>query len=141
MEPAETHRRAAATNRAFYAAFESLDTERMGAVWLRDGSISCTHPGWPCLLGWGPVMKSWEEIFAGTFGVKIVIADEVAHVHGEMAWVTCTEHIETRGYDGVTTGTVEATNVFVLRDGEWRMVHHHGSPLVRAAEPGETQLQ
>jgi len=141
MSPAKAHEEVIAANRGFYAAFESLDLERMSAVWRRDSSVSCTHPGWARLLGWGPVMKSWEEIFGSSFGVKIVITDEVAHLHGDLAWVTCTEHIETRGYDGVSHGTVEATNVFELHDGAWRMVHHHGSPLVQAPEPGETHLQ
>jgi len=34
-----------AANRAFYDAFESLDAEKMEAVWLRDPRIICIHPG------------------------------------------------------------------------------------------------
>jgi hypothetical protein len=50
-------------NRIFYQAFASLDADAMGAVWLRDPRIICIHPGWNRLVGWGPVMNSWERIF------------------------------------------------------------------------------
>ncbi|MGH7923360.1 MAG: nuclear transport factor 2 family protein, partial [Candidatus Binatus sp.] len=42
-----------AANRAFYDAFESLDAEKMEAVWLKDPRIICIHPGWRKLSGWG----------------------------------------------------------------------------------------
>ena len=130
-----------AANRAFYQAFESLDGERMAAVWLREARVTCTHPGWRRLLGFGAVLKSWEDIFSGTFGVRIEIRDEVAEVRGDTAWVTCTEVLETRLPDGVSHGLVEATNVFERRDGRWWLVHHHGSPLARRDEPdGDLQL-
>ncbi len=131
-----------AANRAFYDAFQSLDIDKMAAVWLQGGTIiSCTHPGWARLVGWGPVMKSWEDIFASTFRLEITITDDVVHGAGDLAWVTCTEHLETHGYDGVTHGAVEATNIFERREGKWYVAHHHGSPLVRPSEAGSQQLQ
>jgi len=56
-----------AANRAFYDAFESLDAEKMEAVWLRDPRIICIHPGWRKLSGWGPIMSSWERILDNVF--------------------------------------------------------------------------
>lgn len=126
-----------AANRAFYAAFASLDRDRMAAVWLEESYVSCTHPGWRRILGWGAVMESWEQIFAGAFGIEVRVSDEVTQVQGDIAYVTCTEDIETRQRDGISTGTVEATNVFERRDGEWRLIHHHGSPLIRDHDPGD----
>jgi ketosteroid isomerase-like protein len=130
-----------AANRDFYAAFESLDMDKMAEVWLQGSSITCIHPGWARLTGWGPVMKSWEDIFASTFRVEITITGEHVCSSGDLAWVTCTEHLETHGYDGVSHGAVEATNVFERREGKWYVVHHHGSPLVRSPESGSEQLQ
>jgi len=130
-----------AANRAFYAAFESLDMDKMADVWLQEDLISCTHPGWARLTGWTAVMKSWEDIFASTFRVRITITDERARSGGDFAWVTCTEHLETHGYDGVSHGVVEATNVLECRNGKWCIVHHHGSPLVRPPETGRDRLQ
>ncbi len=124
-----------AANRAFYEAFESLDIDRMGAVWLRESYVSCIHPGWTRILGWGPVMQSWERIFDGAFDVAIRVSDEVTHIDGDIAFVTCTEELETRQRDGVSHGAVEATNVFERHDDKWMLIHHHGSPLVRESIP------
>lgn len=124
-------------NRDFYRAFESLDPERMGAVWLRENWVTCTHPGWARILGWPAVIKSWEDIFAGVFGVKIEIVDEIAQVRADVAWVTCVEQLEQRVPDGVSYGRVAAVNLFERRDGRWLLVHHHGSPLSRGHDPDD----
>jgi len=128
-------------NRDFYRAFELLDASRMREVWLQETYVSVVHPGWARILGWAAVLKSWEDIFHNTFGVSVEVSDEVTHVHGDLAWVTCTETLETRLYDGVSHATVEATNLFERREGKWWLVHHHGSPLVRHNTPdGDLQL-
>ncbi|HVN29785.1 MAG TPA: nuclear transport factor 2 family protein, partial [Candidatus Binataceae bacterium] len=62
-------------NRAFYEAFESLDAEKMEAIWLRDQRIICIHPGWRKLAGWGPVMTSWERIFDNVFEMKFEMGE------------------------------------------------------------------
>ena len=126
-----------AANREFYQAFERLDAARMGEVWLQESYVSCVHPGWARILGWGPVVKSWEDIFASTFGVTLKVSDEVTQIRGDLAWVTCTEELETRLYDGVSHATVEATNLFERHDGRWYLIHHHGSPLARQNTPDD----
>ena len=45
---------------------------------------------------------------------------------GNVAYVLCREL--------VVGSPLAATNVFALEDGEWRMIHHHSSPV---AFPGE----
>ncbi len=130
-----------AANSAFYRAFESLDLERMEGVWLKESAISCTHPGWARLEGWGPIMKSWEEIFQQTFGMTFEIAEETVHVVGDLAWVTCVERIESRSYDGISNTEVEATNIFGRRGDSWFLIHHHGSPRLRAGEGIARHLQ
>lgn len=128
-------------NQEFYRAFEALSAERMRAVWLDESYVTCIHPGWGRILGIAAVMQSWEDIFSGAFGMRITVSDEITRIQGDFAWVTCTEEIETRLPDGISRGVVEATNVFERRDGAWKMVHHHGSPLVRNQTPdGEVQL-
>jgi len=49
-------------NRRFYEAFESLDIERMAAVWLREDWAECVHPGWELLRGWEEIRDSWVRI-------------------------------------------------------------------------------
>jgi hypothetical protein len=50
-------------------------------------------------------------------------------VEGPLAWVACTEHVTSAFATGFDEVLVQATNVFLLRDGAWRLVVHHASPL------------
>ena len=139
----------AAANAAYYAAFEGRDLDAMAEVWDRTDRCSVTHPGWPTLHGWARVAGSWDAIFANTAFIQFVLTDEVVHVAGTTAWVTCDENIlqsgsSREGGEDVAElqgGRVAATNIFVLVDGRWRMVLHHGSPVAGAdgdaADPTE----
>jgi len=116
-------------NAAFYHAFESLELRHMEEVWLRAPHITCVHPGWGLLVGWGPVMESWERIFTSTFEMRFTLTNVAAEVRADVAWVVVTENIESRQRDGKVTAEVQATNLFERRDGRWFLVHHHGSPI------------
>ncbi len=118
-----------AANARFYDAFRSLTLERMEAVWLQSSAISCVHPGWGALVGWGPVMESWGRIFGNTLEMRLTIANVHVEVHGDVAWVLLTEELESHHRDGKITAHVQATNVFRREGGGWLLVHHHGSPV------------
>ena len=128
-------------NRAFYRAFESLDVDRMGEMWLRDPRIVCIHPGWRRLVGWGPIMTSWERIFDNVFEMKFELGDAQVMASGDLAVVVVEENLLQRGYDGATRSRVLATNVFERAQGRWWMVSHHGSPVMEPPESGEPPLQ
>lgn len=121
-------------NAAFYRAFESLSLTHMEAVWLRAPHVRCVHPGWNLLVGWGPVMESWQRIFANTMSMRVALTNVDAEVLGDLAWVVATENIETEQRDGVSSACVQATNVFQRLHGRWLLVHHHGSPVYAPAE-------
>jgi ketosteroid isomerase-like protein len=116
-------------NLAFYRAFETLDAEKMEAVWVPSVRAQCTHPGWRRLVGFAAVMESWRRIFENTFGMKFDITGVEISVCGDVAWVVCTENITSQTYDGLAQSQVEATNVFERHEGRWLLVHHHGSPV------------
>ena len=120
-----------AANRAFYDAFESLEIARMESVWLQDQRIVCIHPGWRKLVGWGPVMKSWEGIFEGAFEMKFELGEMDVVISGDLAVVIVEENLTQRGYDGVSRSLVLSTNVFERTGDRWLMVLHHGSPVVQ----------
>jgi ketosteroid isomerase-like protein len=117
-------------NLAFYRAFESLEAAKMREVWLQSARVQCTHPGWRRLVGYAAVMDSWERIFENTLEMSFDLTGVEVSIVGDLAWVVCTENITSRTYDGVSRSQVEATNVFERHGGQWRMVHHHGSPVV-----------
>lgn len=129
-----------AANNAFYEAFESLDIDRMQAVWLQDPRIVCIHPGWRKLLGWGPVMTSWERIFEGAFEMKFEIGEMDVVISGDLAVVILEENLTQRGYDGISRSQVLTTNVFERAGDQWLMILHHGSPILQP-ENDEPPLQ
>ena len=134
---------AEAANSEFYAAFEAVDLDRMSAVWA-DGpyadSVTCVHPGWPMLRGRGEVLRSWALIMANTPFIQFVLTDVRTQMCGDHAIVTCAENIlaatteeDAAGFGA--GGSVVATNIFVRADGAWRLLVHHGSPILnRSAE-------
>ena len=115
-----------AANRAFYDAHEQRDLEAMRAVWDHGDDTVCTHPGWPILRGWPLIEESWRRIFAGPGRNQFILTNEAVSVDGDLAWVTVEENLVDTG----ATGTVAATNVYARTDGEWRLVVHHGSPIM-----------
>lgn len=123
-----------AANAEFYAAFEASDLGRMRNVWLDDDSASCVHPGWRVLHGTSRIMRSWAVIFANTPYIQFFLTDVDVTVFGDVAVVRCVEGILTSLADADGNASVAATNVFVRRDGGWRLWLHHGSPVVQQEE-------
>ncbi len=122
-------------NARFYRAFESLDLTEMDRVWAHTDDTRCVHPGWCRLEGWEAVRQSWEAIFKGSREMRFSLGDVHGRVVGDLAWVTCTEHIlsDTGGQLAVTT--LLATNVFERRGGDWLIVHHHASHVLTPEPP------
>ena len=112
---------ALAANEAFYAAFNAKDFDAMSRVWARSTPVACTHPNWNTLEGLAAVMESWAAILGNPGQPRVVAGGAVAHVFGEAALVLCREL--------VAGHPLAATNLFVREHGEWRMVHHHSSPV------------
>ncbi|MCX7619883.1 MAG: nuclear transport factor 2 family protein [Acidimicrobiales bacterium] len=120
-----------AANRAFYAAFEARDFDAMSDLWEHSDRVSCVHPGWGALRGWGAVAASWAALFQGPESLQFILTDERAEVVGDVAWVTVDENI----LGGGSGSTVAAVNLFVRGDDGWRLVMHHGSPVVAIEQP------
>jgi len=129
-----------AANRGFYRAFESLEIEQMERVWMREQRIVCIHPGWPKLVGWGPIMNSWARIFEGVFEMKFELGEIDVMISGDLAVVIVEENLVQKNYDGIMRSQVLTTNIFERTGGEWLMVSHHGSPVLAPAG-SEPQLQ
>jgi ketosteroid isomerase-like protein len=116
-------------NQHFYAAFESLDIAAMESVWAHDEGVQCVHPGWDLLMGWEEVRGRWARLFASAKRVRIALSSVWIRVEGDTGWVACTEHITTAFVDGFDEATVQATNIFIRREGRWLLAAHHASQL------------
>ena len=128
-----------AVNDAFYEALGSLDLAGMDAVWWHEEWVRCLHPGWDLILGWEAIQDSWKSIFRSTLQVRVAISRPLVHVMGDTAWVSCIEHLTSTVEGDFTTALVETTNIFVRRNGHWRMVHHHTTPLPGRIPSGTSQ--
>jgi ketosteroid isomerase-like protein len=117
-------------NERFYRAFESLDIQLMSAVWVHAERARCVHPGWELLEGWQTICQSWQAIFANTAYMHFVLTDVSVQVYDQVAWVTCTENLRDAP-DTMQVSRILATNVYEHVDDDWRIVHHHASPILR----------
>lgn len=116
-------------NQVFYRALQSLDLAQMEAVWWHEDWVRCLHPGWDLIQGWEEVQESWANIFRSTAQMRVAVSRPLVHVVGDTAWVSCVENVTSTFEGGFETALIETTNIFVRRDGQWRMAHHHTTPL------------
>ena len=115
-----------AANLAFYEAHEARDLAAMDAVWEHSDRVVCVHPGWPILRTWPLVRESWRRILEGPGRNQFILTNESVHHAGGVAWVTVDENLVA----GAASGTIAATNLFVLVGERWLLVAHHGSPVM-----------
>ena len=122
-------------NLAFYEAFAAQSFEAMAHAWATEQPVVCIHPGWQPLYGREEVMASWRAILAGE-PTSIRCESPRVVVHDEVGLVTCLERLgaaHPRSRGAVETTHLAATNVFVLEEGVWRMIHHQAGPFADRA--------
>lgn len=122
-------------NEAFYAAFAAGDCAAMEQVWAAEVNITCTHPGWPALVGRERVIESWRNILNNDETSQIASSGAVAFILDGAAYVTCHEH--------VGSNLLVATNIFVNENGTWKLCHHQAGAAVStsATMPASATLQ
>ena len=125
-----SHAALRAANEAFYAAFESLDIDRMTQLWARKANVTCVHPGWDVLIGHEAVMQSWRGIFEGTREIRFRAEVASITVGADLGWVVCREILLTTVQGSDVENAMTAINTFALEEGQWRIAHHHASPVL-----------
>jgi ketosteroid isomerase-like protein len=119
-------------NQAFYGAFEDRDLEAMSQLWEHSDRVTCTHPGWATLRGWGQVAASFFALFQNDQHLQFILTNSAASSVGDVAWVSVDENILS---DAQPATTVAALNIFSRTPGgPWRLVAHHASPVTADAE-------
>jgi ketosteroid isomerase-like protein len=116
-------------NNQFYLAFEKLDIKELEKIWAQENYVQCIHPGWSPCSGWQKVRDSWVLIFNHTRSIRFSITDIKAHIQGSVGWVVCFENLESRDGEKWVKSQILATNVYEMKEGNWKLVHHHGSPI------------
>jgi ketosteroid isomerase-like protein len=128
MELEQPQRSLIEANDTFYRALESHDLDTMEALWLHERWVRCVHPGRDALVGWPAVRRSFEEILARTRWFHVTPTSIDVLVFGEIGVIACVENITTEDEDELGMTVAQATNIFRLTGGGWRMMHHHASP-------------
>jgi ketosteroid isomerase-like protein len=121
--PTATTAAVLSANALFYRAFTDGDYAAMCDLWAEQAQVACLHPGARTLVGRGAVLESWKQILGGTSRFELRCRQPIVQVAGDAAIVTCYEASDDE------PAHLAATNVFVMEDGRWRMVHHHAGPL------------
>lgn len=114
-------------NLEFYRAFAASDYQSLVACWSSSEQISVTHPGSSAIHGRKAVLKGWQLILENSGGKGIRCTHTKAYVFQGFAYVICEEL--------VNESRLNATNIFVLEQGSWRMVHHQASVNNEVAGP------
>ncbi len=111
----------------FYEALQRGDLERLMAVWSDDEEISCVHPGGPRVVGATAIRSAFEAIFAN--GAVNARPEKVRRLQTHACSVhSVLEHIQMLTTEGLQSGWVVATNVYLKGAQGWRLVSHHASP-------------
>jgi ketosteroid isomerase-like protein len=116
-------------NERFYEALQSGRLDLMEELWVKEQRAKCIHPGWPMLFGWEAIKQSWKNIFDSGGPTKIRISNVTVEISGDLAWVTCIEHISHLIRNQIQTSMAQATNIFERHGSLWFIIHHHASPM------------
>jgi ketosteroid isomerase-like protein len=90
------------------------------------------------LRGWKPVMESWRQIFENTPRIQFMLTDLSVEVHGNLAWVTLYENLNSSLEGQNVAATILTTNIFRKGADGWRLIHHHGSSVAQPPSRDQT---
>ena len=62
--------------------------------------------------------------------MKFHLTELQVQVAADVAWVICTENITSRVGEATQESRVVATNLYERIDDTWKIILHHGSPLM-----------
>jgi ketosteroid isomerase-like protein len=113
----------------FYAALNSAlngDSAPLASIWSHSSSITTMHPLGGCQVGWDEVRRSWEEAARLITDGRVMLADQLLQVEGDMAYETGIEQGSfTMAGQTVSGFSNRVTNVYRREGGRWKIVHHH----------------
>ena len=112
--------RVLAANSEFYQAFIDRDFDRMNDIWSQREDVTVIHPGYSLLHGRDNVLASWRQILSSVHSPDIHCCNATAYINDSVAYVVC--------HETLSSNTLIATNIFILEDDSWKLIHHQAGP-------------
>lgn len=111
----------------FYFAFNHQDMETMSRNWLNAADIAMSNPLGDIKRGWDEIRAVYERIFNGTARVYVEYHD-FSIVQTETMFCAIGRERGWLRKDGTEIKlAIRTSRIFVLNEGRWKQVHHHGS--------------
>ncbi|MGD1804046.1 nuclear transport factor 2 family protein [Dapis sp. BLCC M126] len=120
-----------AANQAFYRAFEKRDIVALDGILSKGINTVCIHPGRDAIRGFDKIRNSWDLIFKNTDYIEIDLDVITAEINGDIGYVVVVENFRQVNRGRRIKAESIATNIFEIMGGNWYLIHHHGSPLIK----------
>jgi ketosteroid isomerase-like protein len=118
-----------AANAAFYSALSARDVTAMEQIWAKDEHVSnIFSAAQQPTFGLSAIQGDYEGLFKRMEQASVVMTDPSVRQQGDLALVVGVETAQVKPPNGdLVKFFALATNVFVKREAQWLMVHHHTS--------------
>lgn len=116
-------------NDAFYDALRTCSVEKMMNIWMRNDGVSCTHPVSGLTSGFDDVIAGWQRVFTIARPKQAEVEIFALEAQRNLAWVICKQNVTCTRARDTFGGERIVTNLFQKEGGQWRLVHHHSSPV------------
>ena len=112
----------------FYNALTSMakgNADKMGEIWTHDENATAMHPIGGRDEGWEAVKKSFEQVAGIATDGEIKIKDQLIRVIGDVAYEIGNESGNAKLAGTQVSIDQRVTNIYQLKDGKWKIIHHH----------------
>lgn len=112
---------------SFYQALNNRDMGMMAQNWVPTDEAVMDNPLGGIRRGWNEIKTVYERIFASPARYWFAFYDYSYHESGEVFFVVGRERGQFTTDVTTLDMAIRTSRIFLLFDGEWRQIHHHGS--------------
>ncbi len=116
------------TSEQFYAALNAMLEGNAGSladIWSHGKDVSAMHPIGKRDIGWDEVRSSFEQVADASSGGKVVLAERIIHVIGDVGYELGVERGQAAFGDQNVSLDQRVTNIYHREADGWKIVHHH----------------
>ncbi len=143
--PKNTEQDIRKANDQFYAALNAMftgDLEPLNTIWAHDDAITNMGPFGSCLVGWDAVRAEFKKEADMKLGGKVICENLHIYAGENMGYSVCVEVGENMTAEGKPVRVSHrATNIFELKNGHWKMIHHHTDLSPQLEEAVEVKIK